>query len=32
MPYVFFSAVTQLGLNELKDILWENINKTDEEL
>jgi GTP-binding protein len=32
MPYVFFSAVTQIGLNELKDILWENINKTDEEL
>jgi GTP-binding protein len=32
MPYVFFSAVTQIGLNELKDVIWENINKPEAEL
>jgi GTPase len=32
IPYVFFSAVTQDGLSELKDVIWENINKTDDEL
>jgi GTP-binding protein len=32
MPYVFFSAVTQIGLNELKDVIWENINKPVEEI
>jgi GTP-binding protein len=32
IPYVFFSSITQSGLNELKDILWENINKTEDDL
>lgn len=32
IPYVFFSAITENGISELKDIVWENINKTEEDL
>ena len=27
MPYVFFSAVAQKGLAELKDLIWKHLNK-----
>ncbi|MCO5248256.1 MAG: hypothetical protein M9887_04820 [Chitinophagales bacterium] len=27
IPHVFFSAVTQTGLQELKDLLWNAINE-----
>ena len=30
VPYLFISAVTQQGLMELKDLLWETINKEAE--
>ncbi len=25
IPYVFISSITQLGLDELKDLLWKNL-------
>ncbi len=28
IPHVFISSVAQMGLNELKDLLWQTINKT----
>ena len=31
LPYVFISSVAQQGLVELKDILWEQMNKKEEE-
>ena len=31
VPYLFISAVAQQGLTELKDLLWETINKEVEE-
>ncbi|MCB9266487.1 MAG: GTPase ObgE [Lewinellaceae bacterium] len=31
VPYIFISAVAQQGLTELKDLLWETINKGGEE-
>ncbi|MCB0548226.1 MAG: GTPase ObgE [Phaeodactylibacter sp.] len=31
VPYLFISAVAQQGLTELKDLLWETINKNSEE-
>lgn len=27
VPYVFISSITQLGLTELKDLLWKELNK-----
>lgn len=27
MPYVFFSAVAQKGLSDLKDLIWKHLNK-----
>ena len=29
IPYVFISSVTGQGITELKDILWEELNKED---
>lgn len=31
MPYVFISSVAQTGIDELKDILWNYLNKTEDE-
>jgi len=27
VPHLFISAITQQGLSELKDLLWQNLNK-----
>ena len=32
IPYVFFASSTQSGLNELKEILWKNINNTEDDV
>lgn len=30
VPYLFISSVAQQGINELKDLLWETVNQTEE--
>lgn len=32
LPYVFFSSLTQEGISELKDIIWQSINSKDSEI
>ncbi|MCC8143141.1 MAG: GTPase ObgE [Tannerellaceae bacterium] len=29
IPYIFISAVTGMGINELKDLLWKELNRED---
>ena len=31
LPFVFFSSLTQEGISELKDIIWQNLNSKDSE-
>jgi len=27
LPYMFFSALTTQGINDLKDLIWENLER-----